>query len=74
MKNVALMVGAPRSLVTEALTVLRRSGCVESTRARITVVDAKALKRRACECYRADHRRLGSLERAISKQGVALLR
>lgn len=71
-EDVALMVGAPRSLVTEALTVLRRSGCVESTRARITVVDAKALKRHACECYRTDHRRLASLERAIAARGGAL--
>jgi CRP-like cAMP-binding protein len=67
-ENMAQMVGATRSLVTEAISVLRRSGCIESRRGVITIVSAKALKRHACECYAADWKRRLALEERVLAQ------
>lgn len=64
-EHIALMVGAPRSLVTEAMAVLRRSGCLESRRGVVTIRDRERLKRHACECFHADLRRLRAFRRTM---------
>ncbi len=47
----ALMLGARRASVTEALRPLQAVGVVRSHRGRITILDRAALEARACECY-----------------------
>jgi CRP-like cAMP-binding protein len=57
----ALMLGARRASVTEALRPLQKAGLVQSHRGRITILDRAGLEARSCECYfvvRADHDRL----------------
>jgi CRP-like cAMP-binding protein len=57
----ALMLGARRASVTEALRPLQAAGVVQSHRGRITILDRAGLEARSCECYfvvRDDYDRL----------------
>jgi transposase len=47
----AMMLGARRESVTEALGPLQEAGLVESSRGVITILDGAALEARSCECY-----------------------
>jgi CRP-like cAMP-binding protein len=47
----ALMLGARRASVTDALRPLREEGLVRSHRGRLTILDGAGLEARACECY-----------------------
>jgi CRP-like cAMP-binding protein len=47
----ALMLGARRASVTEALRPLRKEGLVHSHRGVIKILDATGMEARACECY-----------------------
>ena len=47
----ALMLGARRASVTEALRPLQKAGLVKSYRGRITILDGAGLEASACECY-----------------------
>jgi CRP-like cAMP-binding protein len=47
----ALMLGARRASVTEALRPLQKDGLVRSNRGRITILDGGAMEARSCECY-----------------------
>jgi CRP-like cAMP-binding protein len=47
----AILLGARRASVTEALRPLQEAGLVRSDRGRITILDVAALEARACECY-----------------------
>jgi CRP-like cAMP-binding protein len=57
----AILLGARRASVTEALRPLQEAGLVQSHRGRITILDGAGLEARACECYgvvRAAYNRL----------------
>jgi len=47
----ALMLGARRASVTDALRPLQKEGLVHSHRGVITILDGVGLEARACECY-----------------------
>ena len=47
----AIMLGARRASVTEALRPLQQAGVVRSHRGRIAILDRAALEARSCECY-----------------------
>ena len=47
----ALMLGARRASVTEALRPLKKAGLVRSHRGLITILDGAGLEDRTCECY-----------------------
>ena len=47
----AMMLGARRASVTEALRPLQKAGLVQSYRGRITILDGRAWRPSACECY-----------------------
>jgi CRP-like cAMP-binding protein len=47
----AIMLGARRASVTEALRPLQAAGVVRSHRGRITILDLAGLESRSCECY-----------------------
>lgn len=51
-ERLSMMLGAQRPTVTAVLTSLRDSGCLESSRGQIRVVDRERLESFACECYR----------------------
>ena len=55
------MLGAPRTTVTLAAGILQRSGLIDYSRGRVTIMDRAGLQQTACECYatvRAEYRRL----------------
>ena len=47
----ALMLGARRASVTEALRPLQKEGLVRSHRGVITILDGAGMEARSCECY-----------------------
>ena len=47
----AIMLGARRASVTDALRPLKEAGLVRSHRGRLTILDGAGLEARACECY-----------------------
>ena len=47
----AVMLGARRASVTEALGPLQEAGLVRSSRGRIVILDGAGLEARSCECY-----------------------
>src|SRR4051812_20077685 len=47
----ALMLGARRASVTDALRPLQEEGLVRSHHGRLTILDGVALEARSCECY-----------------------
>ncbi len=49
----AIMLGARRASVTEALRPLKKAGLVRSERGRIVILDGAGLEQRSCECYEA---------------------
>ena len=50
---VARMVGAPRSVVSEAAAALRSKGIIDYRRGVVTIRQTKRLQRMACECFQA---------------------
>jgi CRP-like cAMP-binding protein len=48
----ANMLGARRTTVTAAAGTLQRKGIIKYSRGRIRIVDAPALEKAACECYK----------------------
>ncbi len=47
----AMMLGARRASVTDALQPLQEAGLVHSSRGVITILDGAGLEGRSCECY-----------------------
>jgi Mn-dependent DtxR family transcriptional regulator len=45
------MLGVRREGVTDGALKLQKSGLIQYTRGRITVLDRKGIEARACECY-----------------------
>ncbi|WP_292446135.1 Crp/Fnr family transcriptional regulator [Methylibium sp.] len=50
---IANALGVRRESVTQSLAELRETGCLETGRNRITVLDRAALEAQTCECYSA---------------------
>ncbi len=48
---IATMIGGARSLVTQASNELRDLGAIDYRRGRLQLLDARALREQACECY-----------------------
>ena len=53
-ESLAPVVGAPRSVVTEAVGTLRRAGCLDASRGRVAIMDRRKLQEQACECFATD--------------------
>ncbi|HEU4936295.1 MAG TPA: Crp/Fnr family transcriptional regulator [Vicinamibacterales bacterium] len=47
----AMMLGAPRSTVSEVAATLQRAGLIAYRRGRVTIADDERLEAAACECY-----------------------
>jgi Crp-like helix-turn-helix domain len=47
----AMMLGARRASITEALRPLQEEGLVKSHRGRVAILDGAGLEARSCECY-----------------------
>ena len=47
----AIMLGARRASITEALRPLQEEGIVRSHRGRVTILDGAGMEARSCECY-----------------------
>ena len=47
----AIMLGARRASITEALRPLQEEGLVRSHRGRVTILDGAGMEARSCECY-----------------------
>jgi CRP-like cAMP-binding protein len=58
--EIAMILGAPRSAITEAAAALREAGLVDYSRGRLKIVDRSGLERAACECYRILEGAIGS--------------
>ncbi len=52
-ENLAVMLGVQRTTVNAAAMILKTQRMISYSRGSIRVIDRDALKRRACECYRA---------------------
>jgi hypothetical protein len=50
---VAQMVGAPRPVVSQALSTLREKGVIDYRRGVLTIRNAKRLQKFSCECFDA---------------------
>jgi CRP-like cAMP-binding protein len=46
------MLGASRPTVTLAAGILQRTGAIQYTRGKLTILDRQRLEESACECYR----------------------
>jgi hypothetical protein len=53
-ETLALLLGARRSAITEAMGLLSRNAVIGCGRGHIVVLDAQALRGASCSCYRAD--------------------
>ena len=62
--EIALLLGAQRTTVQDAMARLRDSGAIRYGRGAITVADPERLRREACGCYRV----LGGLANALGVQ------
>jgi CRP-like cAMP-binding protein len=51
----AMMLGAPRSGVTNVYDLMRNAGYIDYTRGQVTILDRAGLKDAACECYASIH-------------------
>ena len=58
------MLGAPRTNVTKAATVLKRAGLIKYQRGDIRILNRQALEERGCECYRVIAEHIGSFRAA----------
>jgi CRP-like cAMP-binding protein len=52
----AFMLGVRRPSISDAGSILQRSGLIEYRRGRVTVLNRKGLKAATCSCYAADQR------------------
>jgi CRP-like cAMP-binding protein len=59
------MVGATRSVVSDAIATLRQSACVGSSRGAIEIVDANRLRQHTCECFDVERERLRAFEQSL---------
>lgn len=60
-ETIAQMLGVRRESVTQAAGQLQQAGCISTSRGRILIEDAQALRGQVCECFHAvehDHRQL----------------
>jgi CRP-like cAMP-binding protein len=57
----AMMLGSRRTTVTLVAGALQRSGLIEYSRGRVTILDRESLESAACDCYRITRNLLTSL-------------
>jgi len=57
----AMMLGAQRTTVTAVAGELQRRGLIEYRRARVKILNRKALEKIACDCYRVTQQLYGGL-------------
>jgi len=50
-EQLATLLGVRRAGVSEAMSVLKAAGVLESANGRVTILDRRQLERSACECY-----------------------
>jgi len=71
-KSIALMLGVRREGITEAASRFQTAALISYRRGHISVLDARRLGKRACECYRfigQQYGRLyGDLPRLLSRK------
>lgn len=65
---VAMMLGSPRSTVSEVAATLQRAGLIAYRRGRVTIADDERLEAAACECYGITAVLLDSLTPDISRR------
>lgn len=58
------MLGAPRTNVTKAATMLKRAGLIKYQRGDISILNRQGLEERGCECYRVISEHIGSFRAA----------
>ncbi|HKU66299.1 MAG TPA: Crp/Fnr family transcriptional regulator [Candidatus Baltobacteraceae bacterium] len=66
----ALMLGAYRPSITNALKVLQERGIVQVGRGRLTILDENRLEAEACECHQAIRRRTAATLREIRRMAA----
>ena len=64
----AMMLGAPRSTVSEVAATLQRAGLISYRRGRVTIADDERLEAAACECYGITAVVLDSLTPKVSRR------
>ena len=64
------MIGTRRTTVTQAARVLKSSGLISYSRARLSILDRAGLEQRACECYRVLKNHLDDLRQFTSKNAA----
>jgi Mn-dependent DtxR family transcriptional regulator len=72
-KSIALMLEVRREGITEAAAKFQRAALINYHRGRISVLDARGLGKKACECYRFIRQQYqhlcGDLPRLLSTSG-----
>ena len=63
----AVMLGAPRSGVTQACDALRKESLIAYTRGKISIVDEAGLKDASCECYATLQSKFAELYKDMGK-------
>jgi len=46
-----MMLGVRRTTVTDVMGALQKAGLIRYRRGHVSILDAEALRQRACECY-----------------------
>ncbi len=67
-ETIAQMLGVRRESITQAAGQLQQSGCLSTSRGRITINDPQALGHHVCECYgmmEREHQQLWQMPQAV---------
>jgi Mn-dependent DtxR family transcriptional regulator len=67
-ESVAMMLGSPRSTVSQVAATLQRAGLIAYRRGCVTIADGERLEEAACECYGITAALLDSLTPEMSRR------